>query len=346
MNKQKQDKIHGGPGAQFKSQPAPYHDNRRGRSFRTEESSAVSSVVALMLILAVVATFISLYSTSYIPALKEQSEISQITEVKESFMKFSGDMEHIVAEKIPVSCSNVVPLGAGEILLSPEKSSGTLSVTDCGTMVEIRTKSGNSEPDAVSGMVNVAFRPSYTFWEEQGYTWQCGYINVTKNEKEVPLTDFTMEDLLEGEKFSTFAKSFITFEDEGEFNAGSGMQELKSLKINVVNIVPAKTGFISGNSATTLGILSGINDIGQVNTSCLSLSFVNSTDMSLMSEFSKHISEKTEVVVNDLSLGYCNVPSPVITRGIDGHDTITVDMDASSPPVEVAISSLNISVSA
>ncbi|WP_062398048.1 hypothetical protein [Methanogenium cariaci] len=78
---------------------------------RIIESDAVSSVVALMLLLAVVATFISLYSTSYIPGLKEQSEITQIATVKESFIKFSGDVEHIVMEKTPASCGNMIPLG-------------------------------------------------------------------------------------------------------------------------------------------------------------------------------------------------------------------------------------------
>ncbi|GAB7016605.1 hypothetical protein [Methanogenium cariaci] len=309
---------------------------------RIIESDAVSSVVALMLLLAVVATFISLYSTSYIPGLKEQSEITQIATVKESFIKFSGDVEHIVMEKTPASCGNMIPLGAGDILFSPEKSSGTLTVTDCGTMVEIHAGSGNST--AVSGMVNVAFRPSYTFWEEQGYTWQYGYINVTKNEKEIPLTEFAMDDVLADDKFSTFAESFVTFEDKGDFNVSSGKKELSSLKIDMVNIIPGSNSFISGNNPTNLGILADVREAEPVTTHHLEFNYTNSTDMPVMSAFSTHLADKIRSELKTLAKNYDTVQSVTEKRGMNGHDTTTFNIDEACP-VEVIIRQVNISVS-
>ncbi len=314
-------------------------NRRRGR-----KDDAVSSVVALMLLLAVIATFISLHSTSYIPGLKEQSEIDRIDSIKEAFMESSGDIEHIASEKIPASYSHLIPLGAGDILMSPEKSSGTLTVTDLGAFVEIRT-TPSGKPNATCSMASIAFEPSYTFWEEQGYTWQYGYVNVTKKERKTPLTEYTMEDVLAGGKFSTFADSFIAFEGKGAFNATSGKDELLSLRISVINVVPGSSAFISGNSPTALSILADVRESGPINTHYLNFTFTNSTD-TVKTKFSKHAAEKTESCLNKIHTDYDTVPLPEIARGVNGHDIITLDIDGSSSPVAVTVRSVNISVSA
>lgn len=319
------------------------HAHQSGRCSGMKKSDAVASVVALMLILAVVATFISLYSTSYIPGLKEQSEIKQINEVKESFMKFSGDIEHIATEKTPASYSYMIPMGGGDILLSPEKSSGTLNVIGCGNMVEVRTNPlDGANPDAVSGMVKIAFEPSYTFWEKQGYNWQYGYINVTKNEREVPLTNFTMNDILGSPAFSTFAERFVTFESE----ENSTSENITSLTLHVVHIVPGENSFVSGNSATTLSIIGSLKEANPQYTGYLNLSFVNNTDMPVMSEFSGHIFDYTNESLNKLYREHSNVDEPEIARGIGGHDWIQlkIDPDVLNNQVPVKIQWVNISV--
>lgn len=324
-------------------------NNKGSRNSLTKESDAVSSVVALMLILAVVATFLSIYSTSYIPGLKEQSEIAQTTTVKESFIQFSGDIEHIVMKKTPASCGNMIPLGAGDILFSPEKSSGTLTVTNASkngeALVEIYTGSGKRTE---SHIVNVAFSPFHTFWEGQGYTWQYGYINVTKKNKEVPLTKFNMEGVLDDEKFSTFAKSFVTFEDKGKIDTISGENKLSNLTINMVNIVPGGSSFISGNSPTNLGIVTDVRDVERVDTHHLDIyCYNNSAENPVMSEFSACLADGIISSLNGLHKTYCKTaPLPKITPVDYGFDKITFDIDDTDPDMEVIIRQITITVSA
>ncbi len=314
-----------------------------GQGCKGGRDDAVSSVVALMLLLAVIATFISLYATSYVPGLKEQSEIDQITSVKEAFIESSNDIGHIASEKIPASYGHLIPLGAGDILMSPEKSSGTLTVTDLGAFAEIRTEPSGT-PNATCGMVSIAFEPSYTFWEDQGYTWQYGYINVTKKGKTVPLTEFTMQDVLAGGKFSTFAESFIAFDDKGAFNASSGKEDLSSLTIDLVNIMPGTPSFASGNSPTNLQISACVSETSPINTHYLNFTFTNSTN-TIKTEFSKHPENKTEVYLRGLCRDY-NATMQKKPGEVNGHDVITLDFDNSTPPVAVTIRTVNISVSA
>lgn len=302
---------------------------------RTGRDDAVSSVVALMLLLAVIATFISLYATSYVPGLKQQSEIDQIKSVKEAFIESSNDIEHIASEKVGTSYGHLIPLGAGDILMSPEKSSGTLSVTDLGAFAGV-TLNGTTY---TCNMTSIAFEPSYAFWEEQGYTWQYGYINVTKKGKEVPLTEFTIDDVLTGDEFSAFAESFIRFDKEESDGAGN----LASLRITAVTITPGSSTFISGNNPATLRIRADVNETDRIHTDYLSFNFTNSTETRIKTEFSKHPAEETENYLEDLFTRYDNVPEPDTARGVDGNDTVTLDIDS---PVAVTIRTVNIIVSA
>ena len=310
----------------------------RRRGCRNDD--AVSSVVALMLLLAVIATFISLYATSYVPGLKEQSEIDQVKSVKEAFMESSNDIRHIASGKISASYGHLVPLGAGDILMSPEKSSGTLTVTDIGAFAEIRT-TPTGAPNATCNMTSIAFEPSYTFWEEQGYTWQYGYINVTKKGKEVPLTGFTMEDVLSGDEgeFSRLAKEFITFDKEERDADGN----LTSLRINVVTITPGSSTFISGNNPATLRICAKDPETKPICTDYLRFNFTNSTD-TVKTEFSRHLAEETKLYLDGLST--CSNLEIDGTAGVEGNDdTITLKVDDSSP-VAVTIRTVHIIVSA
>jgi hypothetical protein len=304
---------------------------------------AVASVIALMLILAVIATFIGLYSTEYLPGLKEQSEIAQVSEIKEAFMDFSNDIDHIVSEKNGASYGHTIPLGAGDVIMSPEKSSGTLSVSDAGTIFEVR-KSLSGDPVASSDMVKAEFKPSYTFWEGQGYNWQYGYINVTKDDIEVPLDDYTMADVTASEEFYAFARSFVNFEHAGGINETSSENELSSLEIDLVTIVQGEKNFVSGNSAAVLKILAKENVIS-FNTSYLSFRFENSTESDVMPDFSRFVFDKIEDEMKSLHDSYDNVPAPLVTRVSGGYDTIVLDMGESPSRVSVDMELLEIAVS-
>lgn len=310
----------------------------RGRAGRDKNDDAVSSVVALMLLLAVIATFVSLYATTYVPGLKEQSEISRINSVKEAFMEYSSDIEQIVGKKTPASYGHMMPLGAGDVLMSPEKSSGTLAVRDLGNFTEIYA---GSDLIAACGMVSVTFEPSYTFWEEQGYIWQYGYINVTKKDKTTPLTAFTMEDVLADKKFSTFASSFIEFEDKGEINT-LGENELSALTIDTVKIVPGSNNeFISGNSPTVLRIRADVQKADPVATQRLNFTFTNSSTETVASNFSASLADKTEAYL--CGLNYVNVIGPPVRVSDDPRDTISLEF---SSDVDVIVRTVTIFVSA
>ncbi|WP_048152277.1 hypothetical protein [Methanolacinia paynteri] len=302
---------------------------------------AVAPVIALMLILAVVATFISLYSTEYLPGLKEQSEIAQVSEIKEAFMDFSNDIGHIVSEKKGASYGHTIPLGAGDVIMSPEKSSGTLSVSDAGTIFDIYNNS-SGDPVASAAMVKAEFKPSYTFWEGQGYSWQYGYINVTKDDIEVPLEYYEMADVIDDFEnsggLSIFAKSFVDFdpEDDGDSN-------LTSLEIDLVTLIPGENNFVSGNSMTTLKIETvdpSENTVSYDNVTTLSFRFENITGEGLIPEFSTCIFEKINSSMADLA--YDNIDSVETDSSSDGG---TITLIASSP-FSVVIKKTEIVVSA
>jgi hypothetical protein len=328
-----------------------------GEVSRTKDyGEAVASVIALMLLLAVIATFICLYSTEYLPGLKEQSEIAQVTEVKEAFMDFSNDIDHIVSDKKGASYGHTIPLGAGDVIMSPEKSSGTLRVTDLDAIVNITATGAGinpvpETPDASAGMVKVEYKPSYSFWEGQGYNWQYGYINVTKDDVvEVPMLYYTIDDDKFSNELSAFAESFIEFDPVGDASSG----ELDSLTIRMANITAGETSFISGNSATSLKIYSDQDsNKKEYIDPCLTFWIVNSTSTSRvygsesMPEFSEILFDKIEGRLNYLNETYWNdIPEPAILIDQNGYDAIDIDMSTyGSGQSEVVIQSVDISVS-
>lgn len=175
------------------------------------DDEAVSSVVAMMLILAIVATLIAVYSATYLPGLKQQAEIEHIHEVRDAFVRFGADIEQAVDRKDVCRFSEPFSLGGGDVLLSPVKSSGTLTVQqEDPPLVEVSL--GGREWYAT--LVDITYRPSFTAWEPQGYTWQEGYVNVTKGKKETPLLKPRLEDFLEDR--AAFAQSFLEIGTRGD----------------------------------------------------------------------------------------------------------------------------------
>ena len=97
------------------------------------------------------------------------------------------------------------------------KSSGTLSVQDENIPIyTLNLTDGTGTPVAlVNGtMVNFSYEPTNNFWQDQGYRWQDGYINVTKyGILSTPLGYYTMTDVennfnTSGSPLMTFAESF------------------------------------------------------------------------------------------------------------------------------------------
>lgn len=163
-----------------------------------EKDDAVSPVIALMLILAILATCMAVYTTTYVPGLKQQDEITHTGEVKLAFMRFASDIDNVIAQGKPAVYTEVLELGGGDVPLSPTKSSGTIEIkpSPIGTY-QIGLGTGQD----LNG-IEISYTPSFTAWEKQGYLYQNGVVWITKDEKKTPaqLTLYTVSDGKDREK--------------------------------------------------------------------------------------------------------------------------------------------------
>lgn len=216
----------------------------------SEHEEGVSSVVGLMLVLAIIATVLAIYSATYLPGLKQQSEIVHTHEVQDAFSKFGGDIEHAVAQKSWCHLSESFSLGGGDVLLSPGKSSGTLTVRqEERDLVEVSVDGKRYN----ATLVTITYVPSFSTWELQGYTWQYGYINVTKGEKETPLHVYTMDEV----KASPFARSFIEIRD----TTPPGSSMCTDLQVTLVKMHPGERYSVTGNGMAHLTLNASVSSV-------------------------------------------------------------------------------------
>ena len=163
-----------------------------------EKDDAVSPVIALMLILAILATCLAVYTTTYVPGLKQQDEITHSGDVKLTFERFASDIDNVIAQGKPAVYTEVLELGGGDVPLSPTKSSGTIEINT--------SKIGTYQIGLGTGQdlngIAVTYTPSFTAWEKQGYVYQNGVVWITKEEKKTPaqLTLYTVSDGEDREK--------------------------------------------------------------------------------------------------------------------------------------------------
>ena len=157
----------------------------------SKKDDAVSPVIALMLILAILATCMAVYTTTYVPGLKQQDEITHSGEVKLAFERFASDIDNVIAQGKPAVYTEVLELGGGDVPLSPTKSSGTVEIN---TTV-IGNYTIGSETKNLN-VIEISYLPSFTAWEKQGYLYKKGVVWITKDEKKTPamLTLYTFED--------------------------------------------------------------------------------------------------------------------------------------------------------
>ncbi len=153
-----------------------------------KNDAGVSTVVSVMLILAILAICMTAFSATYLPGLKQNAEIIHSEDVQEAFMRFSGDVDSVYALDRSAVFSETFKLGGGDILLSPSTSSGTVEIQNVplGTIYV-----GSNEITLTT--VNVSYTPYLTIWKQQGYLYDNGLVWVTLGSIETPasLADFT-----------------------------------------------------------------------------------------------------------------------------------------------------------
>ena len=191
-----------------------------------EKDDAVSPVIALMLILAILATCMAVYTTTYVPGLKQQDEITHNGEVKLAFERFASDIDNVIAQGKPAVYTEVLELGGGDVPLSPTKSSGTVEIN---TTV-IGNYTIGSETKNLN-VIEISYLPSFTAWEKQGYLYKNGVVWITKDEKITPaqLTVYEVKDGEDREK-EILAKWYPASPTEGivipNFSVVEGKSEI------------------------------------------------------------------------------------------------------------------------
>ncbi|HNX16948.1 MAG TPA: hypothetical protein PKM50_01310 [Methanoregula sp.] len=213
---------------------------------------AVAPVLAAMLVLAVIVTVFAVWNASVAPSMKEQAEVSHLHEVESGILRFSSDIESAASAQNSMTLSERIPLGGGELLFSPARSGGVLAVHDEDEYMWIRLY--NASPPSESTLVcndtfrlpNFSYMPVGNFWQDQGYIWSHGYVNVTKTSlAPTPLEFPTMDNVeykVTGALFS--ARSYPNPSDS---------QNCSVIVIKGVNIIAADSGnSVSGNGIGTL----------------------------------------------------------------------------------------------
>jgi len=161
------------------------------------KDDAVAPVIAVMLILAAIVTFLSIWNAVYVPSMKQSAEVSHLQNVESAFLHFSSDIERAASTRQDdLTLSEPVQLGGGDFFFNTLRSSGSLSVRNEQKPIYYLTMYDGTEAimGRMSGtLVNISYEPVGNFWQDQGYRWQYGYVNVTKHCKlQSPLKHYNM----------------------------------------------------------------------------------------------------------------------------------------------------------
>ncbi len=235
---------------------------------------ALAPVIAAMLILAAIVTFFSIYNAIYVPSMKESSEVDHLHNVESSFQHFSSDVDNAASShQNNLVFSEPVQLGGGDFMFNLLKSSGTLNVQNEGDPIYNLTITNETGSQIVlfnGTIVTFSYEPTGNFWQDQGYQWQYGYLNVTKYGTLItPLQYYTMTDVNNAfnnpdSPLASLASSFgeVDYainetEPSDDVNPGGNCSNLNLWAVNVTT--SPEHNFISSNGYGTLSLTSTIN---------------------------------------------------------------------------------------
>lgn len=168
---------------------------------------AVSPVVAAMLLLAIFVTLFAAWNACFVPSLKAQSEITHISEVESGFLRFSSDIGTAASLKKTASLREPVPLGGGDFIFDTTKSGGLLNVRQEDVEYLSMAVTSATDPPVPETPVHLSgftYQPVGNFWQDQGYSWSYGMVNVTKGTLATPLEYLNMDSVSYGLTGSLF----------------------------------------------------------------------------------------------------------------------------------------------
>jgi len=254
---------------------------------------AVAPVIAAMLILAVGVTFFAAWNAYYVPSMKAQSEITHLKEVESGFLRFSSDLETAASLKKSMRLSEQIPLGGGEFTFDPVKSGGTIRIRN-ETEGYMRITLVNGTTPLTTGNLlrfsNYSYQPVNNFWQDQGYTWSYGNVNVTKGTLATPLQYARMDDVSYGVTGTLFDLDIDT--------------TCSRMNVYTVNITPVAGHTLASGNGNGLFVL---------NSSVVSQSFPNATSMNVRLNrhmprgFQSALLDSVNRHINELSCGNVHV---------------------------------------
>ena len=187
--------------------------------------------------------------------------------LKSGFLQFSSDIETASSMKNGMKFSEPIPLGGGEFTFDMVKSGGLLRIQN-ETEGYMRTTIVNGTIPVTSTNLlrfsNYSYEPVNNFWQDQGYEWSYGNVNVTKGALTTPLQYTSMDSVTYGLTGTLF--------DLDTIPASDGSPACSLMDVYTVNITP-DTGnlFASGNG----------NGMLELESTVTSQQFANATNMTV-----------------------------------------------------------------
>jgi hypothetical protein len=232
------------------------------------KDEAVAPVIAAMLVLAIVVTVFTIWSTIALPSMKAESEISHLHEVEHSFTQFSSDISNAASMKQEVTFSEAVPLGGGGVIFNSLTSSGTLRVdAEPVPVFDLVIIDNSIEYSQESRLVKFSYRPQSNYWQNQGYVWHYGFVNVTKGYNQnavdnagmaMPLSYASMNYVNKAASVKKFAGSFIDLDSHPWYNS---TRNCSAITLSALTFNPSPDEhFASGNGLGTFAVSTSVNE--------------------------------------------------------------------------------------
>ena len=325
------------------------------------KEEGVAPIIAMLLILAVIMTVMSVYFNTYVPSLKEEAEIDHLSDVEKEFLSFSSDLENAVWQKSEGRLSRSFELGGGDVFLSSIKSGGVLEVDNDTKLFEILNGTELSGKTLWnSSLVKFSYQPVSNFWQDQGYSWQYGYVNLTTGygkDYQTPLQYTDMNSTIQAiENDSGIFKSLFDIEyryqpffekNEGGSLTGNSSLNCTEMTLTITNLKKGEKNYVSGNGVAMLSLETEINKRGFINETQLNFTVNDGALMGVNDTIWKCINDK---LVDFNSTIFDNVDVISCNRSPDAKKTGETSLDALGitfkENVSVNIKYVNLTVSA
>ncbi len=182
------------------------------------DDEGIAPILAVLLLLGLVVAFMGAWNSTVIPTMKEEAELIHTGEVEDAFVQFSASVSEISRKMQNGTASVTVPLGGGETLFDATRTAGTIRILPNIPSVQPQLMRIDVEDVAVLlpnvTLASVVYQSQNTFWQNQGYGFEYGYVNVTRENISVPLQYGDMQMLAKSPDIQNRVHTFLTVTPE------------------------------------------------------------------------------------------------------------------------------------